>query len=92
MAKELTELLWRSNGHTARHDDPYVCGHQNSKIIQKSDFDIRSAQIENNIDYIEKFDTTQGLFIAAALTEYDSNTDIIEEESLVSSHKFVFRE
>lgn len=49
-------------------------------IVQKSDVDIMSALIENNIDYTEKFDTSQGLFIAAAITEYDSNTEIIEEE------------
>ena len=37
------------------------------------------ADIEGAFDFNYKFDATQGLFVAAALTEYNSNTEIIEE-------------
>ena len=39
-----------------------------------------SALIENAIDHTEIFTSADGFFIAAALTVYDGNTDIIEEE------------
>ena len=45
----------------------------------KKDVDIMSALLENEINYIERFNTEKGFFIAAAITEYDSNTEIIEK-------------
>ena len=38
-----------------------------------------SALHENLIDYGERFNTEQGFFVAAAITEYDSNTEIVEK-------------
>ena len=38
------------------------------------------AIVENAFDYSDKFSAEEGLFIAAAITEYDSNTEIVEEE------------
>ena len=37
------------------------------------------AVVENAFDYTDKFSAAQGLFIAAAITEYDSNTKVLEE-------------
>ena len=45
---------------------------------QKKDVDIMSATIENAFDFNDKFTAKQGLFVAAALTEYDNNTERIE--------------
>ena len=45
----------------------------------KKDVDIMSALVENEFDYEKSFDTESGFFVAAALTEYDSNTEIIEK-------------
>ena len=45
----------------------------------KKDVDIMSALVENEFDYKKNFDTEQGFFVAAALTEYDSNREIIEK-------------
>ena len=38
-----------------------------------------SALVENEFDFMKNFDTEQGFFVAAALTEYDSNREIIEK-------------
>ena len=35
--------------------------------------------MEHSLDYRDHFTSEQGLFIAAALTEYDENTEIIED-------------
>ena len=43
------------------------------------DVDIMSALDENVIDYTEKFTKEDGFFVAAAITEYDSNPESIEE-------------
>ena len=40
---------------------------------------IFQALSENEIDFTETFGPDQGFFVAAALTAYDSNTEIIEE-------------
>ena len=45
----------------------------------RTDIDLMGADIEGAFDFNYKFDATQGLFVAAALTEYNSNTEIIEE-------------
>ena len=49
-------------------------------LIEKNDVDLMYALMENAIDFREPFSTTNGLFLAAALTAYDSNTEIVEEE------------
>ena len=46
---------------------------------QKKDVDIMGAHIENAFDYEYKFDSDKGFFVAAALTNYDSNTTVTEE-------------
>ena len=48
-------------------------------LAYKKDVDVMSVTVENALDYNFKFDADQGFFMAAALTEYDSNTEIIEE-------------
>ena len=49
-------------------------------IANKNDVDIMSALIDGRIDYNTRFDAeNDGFFIAAALTEYDTNTEVIEE-------------
>ena len=45
----------------------------------KTDVDIMSALLENNIHYSERFTTEDGFFVAAALSAYDSNTTVTEE-------------
>ena len=40
---------------------------------------IFQALSENEIDFMETFGPDQGFFMAAGLTEYDSNTESIEE-------------
>ena len=37
------------------------------------------AVVENAFDYSDKFSASEGLFIAAAITEYNSNTEVLEE-------------
>ena len=46
------------------------------------DVDIMSATSENYFDYDYRFNTTQGLFVAAAIIEYDLNTEIIEKPEM----------
>ena len=48
-------------------------------LIEKKDVDVTSVLVESYLDQTYKFDTEQGFFLAAAITEYDSNTEIIEE-------------
>lgn len=53
-----------------------------SKILvlqKKSDVTIMSSVQDNAFDDSFKFSADQGMFIAAALTAYDGNTEIIEE-------------
>ena len=40
---------------------------------------IFQALSENKVDFTETFGPEQGFYVAAALTEYDTNTEIIEE-------------
>ena len=47
-------------------------------IYFRNDVDIMSAVSEFAISDDVKFTTEEGFFVAAALTEYDSNTEIIE--------------
>ena len=47
-------------------------------VILKDEVDIMSALVEYGLDHNYRFSTDQGFFVAAALTEYDSNTEIIE--------------
>ena len=49
-------------------------------LIEKNDVDIMSALMENSVEFTTPFRTSDGFFVAAALTEYDSNTEIVEEE------------
>ena len=49
-------------------------------LVEMNDVDIMSALIEGEIDHTEVFSSEQGFFVAAALTAYDSETEIIEEE------------
>ena len=46
---------------------------------EKKDVDVMSALYEHAITYDYQFNSDQGLFIAAGISEYDSNTEIIEE-------------
>ena len=46
---------------------------------EKQDVDVMGAIVENAFDYSDKFSAEEGLFIAAAITEYDSNTERLEE-------------
>lgn len=57
-------------------------------LALKKDVDVMSVTVENALDFEYKFDAEQGFFIAAALTEYDSNTEIIEEPEVYG--KLVF--
>ena len=47
--------------------------------IKGKDVDVAQSFIENAIDSDEHFTWENGLFVAAGLTEYSSNTEIIEE-------------
>ena len=49
-------------------------------LIERNDVDIMSALLENYIDFTTPFQTQNGFFVAAALTAYDSETEVIEEE------------
>ena len=56
----------------------YLC----TKVVtlaNKQEVDIMSALIEGALDYSEKFTAEDGFFVAVALTEYDSNTEVIED-------------
>ena len=46
---------------------------------EKQDVDVMGAIVENAFDYSDKFSAEEGLFIAAAITEYDNNTEVLEE-------------
>lgn len=48
-------------------------------IIEKNDVDIFYSLMENALDYNDRFTSEDGFFMAAALTEYDSNTEVIED-------------
>ena len=48
-------------------------------LIKSSDITIMMNTLEGAFTYDDKFTANEGLFIAAALTEYDSNTEVIEE-------------
>jgi hypothetical protein len=50
-----------------------------STLYNKHDVDIMSALDESVIDFREKFTSEDGFFLAAGLTEYDTNPEIIEE-------------
>lgn len=47
--------------------------------LKGKDVDVASSFIENAIDSDQHFTWEDGFFVAAALTEYSSNTEIIEE-------------
>ena len=49
-------------------------------IVKKQDIDIMSVIEEAAISYDDKFDANDGFFVAAALTAYDSEEEIVEEE------------
>ena len=49
-------------------------------LYHASDITIMMNTLEGAIDQEFKFSADDGLFIAAALTEYDSNTEVIEEK------------
>ena len=48
-------------------------------LMDKQEVDIMSALSEGAIAPREKFSAEDGFYVAAALTEYDTNTEIIEE-------------
>ena len=48
-------------------------------IQEKLDVNISSALLENEIDFMETMTADDGLFIAAALTEYDTVEESIED-------------
>ena len=52
-----------------------------------------SVQRENALTFDDKFDSRNGLFIAAAITEYDENPEIIEVpekygELIINQHRW----
>ena len=49
-------------------------------LINNSDITIMGSRDEGAFDHTYKFTADDGFFVAAALTEYDSNTEIIEED------------
>ena len=50
-------------------------------LKKKHDVDIMSAQKDHAIDHTQPFTAQQdGFFVAAALTAYDDNTEIIEDK------------
>ena len=49
-------------------------------LHKTSDVTIMMSTQEGALTYDDKFTASDGLFLAAALTEYDSNTEVIEEE------------
>ena len=48
-------------------------------LIRKKEVDILGAISEDAIGYTETFTAQSGFFVAAALTEFDSSTESIEE-------------
>ena len=50
--------------------------------IFRTEVDVFGAEIEFAIDYREKFNVDDGLFIAAALTEYNSDPEILEDKEV----------
>lgn len=46
---------------------------------ERQDVNVMGAVIENAFDYSDQFSASEGLFISAALTEYDSNEEVIED-------------
>ena len=48
-------------------------------LAKKQEVDIMSASMEGSLDYRERLTADDGFFVAAALTEYDSNTEVIED-------------
>ena len=48
-------------------------------LKEKKDVDVTSVLVDNYLDQTYRFDAEQGFFLAAAIIEYDSNTEIIEE-------------
>ena len=49
-------------------------------LLTRGDVDIFTAEREDGIDYNYKFSAEKdGFFVAAALTEYNSNTTVTEE-------------
>ena len=44
----------------------------------KKDVNIMGVLIENHFDFDYKFDADQGFFLAAAITAYDGDTEIVE--------------
>ena len=48
-------------------------------IIEKNDVDIFYSLMENALDHNDRFTSEDGFFLAAALTEYDTNTEVIED-------------
>ena len=62
-------------------------------IYAKWEVDIMSVQRENALTFDDKFDSSNGLFIAAAITEYDENPEIIEVpekygELIINHHRW----
>ena len=56
-----------------------------AKIVawdERKDVDIMGALVENAVHYTTKFNTEQGFFVAAALSEYGASGDIIEVPEL----------
>ena len=56
-----------------------------SKVLawyEYKDVDIMSSTMENYFDFDYRFNSTSGLFVAAAITEFDSNTEIIEKPEM----------
>ena len=49
-------------------------------LVHASDVTIMMNTLEGAINYDQKFTAEEGFFIAAALTEYNSDTDVTEEE------------
>ena len=49
-------------------------------LYHESDVTIYMSYLEGALTYEDTFSVDDGLFVAAALTEYDSNKEIIEEE------------
>ena len=47
-------------------------------IYAKHEVDIMDAMMDNALTFEDKFGASNGLFVAAALTEYDDNPEIIE--------------
>ena len=48
-------------------------------IVEKRGVDVMSATEVDAIDYWEKFDYSNGFYVAAAITAYDAETEIVED-------------